>query len=110
MDIYYLLFALFLSLLFVYVFGNTFIEEIRWLANLLNLGDFEVIQNLNIETFVFLALIPFGIPLGKYVVVSGLKQRDKRLRQSLTVVENIIKTVAVNTSLSNSSKDVQRRI
>ena len=50
LDICYLLIALFLSWLFVYVLGNTFIEEIQWLANILNFGDFEVIQNLNEET------------------------------------------------------------
>ena len=109
LDIYYLLIALFLSWLFVYVFGNTFIEEIKWLANIFNFGDFEVIQNLNTEKFVFLALIPFGILLAKYVILSGLKQRDKRLRQSLTVIENIVKTDAVNTKSTNSSKDIQRR-
>ena len=108
LDIYYLLIALFLSWLFVYVFGDTFIDEIIWLANILNFGDFEVIQNLTTETFIFLALIPFGTLLARYVVVSGLKQRDKRLRQSLTIVKNLIKTDAVKTRATDLPEDIQR--
>lgn len=103
-DIFNILFAFFLSWLFVYIFGNTFIEEIQWIANFFNFGNFEVIKNLNTETFVFLILIPVGIPLSKYIIVSGLKERHKRLQQSIVIVKNFIKTDIVNT-VSTASKE-----
>lgn len=103
-DIFNILFAFFLSWLFVYIFGNTVIDEIKWIASKLNFGDFEVIKNLNIETFVFLILIPVGIPLSKYIIISGLKERNKRLQQSIAIIKNSIKSDVINT-VSTASKE-----
>ena len=103
-DLFNILFAFFLSWLFVYIVGDTFIDEIKWIAKILKVGDFEVIKNLNTETFVFLILIPVGINLSKYIIISGLKERNKRLQKSIVIIKSSIKSNIVNT-VSTASKE-----
>lgn len=85
-----ILFAFSISLLFVYILGDRPIESIKWIANILNIGNFEYIKELNIEKFAIFILFPLGIALSKDIVITGLKERNKRLRRSLTIVINRI--------------------
>lgn len=89
-NIFNILFAFSISFLFVYILGDSPIEGIKWIASILNLGDFEYIKELNIEKFAIFILFPLGIALSKDIVISGLKERNKRLRRSLVIVMNRI--------------------
>ena len=93
---YHILLALIISALFVYIFGNTFIEDIKQAivsSNILNsetiknLSTFNIIKNLNMETFIFIVLIPLLRVLLKHFTILGLEKRNQRLQESLEIVE-----------------------
>lgn len=106
-NIFSILFAFLISLLIVYISGDDLIELIKWLANVLNFNNFKFIENLNRETFAFLILFPIGIALAKDIIVSGLQQRNKRLRQSLAIVENRLQELTSSAIQLHSTKFVQ---
>lgn len=106
-SFYNLVFAFSLCWLFISIFGNTFIEEIKWIATFLNFGDLKVVKSLDTETFVFLVLFPFGISLSDFLIVSSLQQRDKRLRQSLVIVKN--RKEITSTSILTSQNYVKQK-
>ena len=89
-DIFSFVFAIIISLLYVYLLGNTFVAPIQWIANVLNFSDFEFIKKINLELLIFTIIFPLGFKSGNYIYISSLKDRNKRLRQSLRIVENRI--------------------
>ena len=87
-NLFNILFAFFMTFLFVYILGDSSVKIVKWIANIFNFGNFELIQDLNLEKLAFFILFPIGIAISKDLVISGLKQRNKRLRSSLVIVEN----------------------
>ncbi len=77
-----ILFAFSLSFSTVYISGDSLVIAIKYIANMLHFENFELIKNLNREQLAFI-LFPVGLALGKDIVITGLKQRHERLKQSL---------------------------
>lgn len=86
-DLFSILFAFYIVIAVVYILGDSSIDGIKWIANLLNFGNFEFIQKLTLETLA-LSIFPIAIAMSKFFYVSGLQQRNENLRYSLVIVEN----------------------
>ncbi len=89
-DILGLIFAFIVSVSYVYIMGDAFLEQIQWIANTFNFNDFEIVKNLNVEILTLTIIFPIGLKSGSYIYVSALKNRNKRLRQSLKIVQSRI--------------------
>ncbi|MDJ0598190.1 MAG: hypothetical protein QNJ37_05045 [Crocosphaera sp.] len=89
-NVFIIVFASVISFLVVYISGDSLVIAIQYIANMLNFGDFELIKNLDSEKLATFILFPIGLALGKDTFMAGLKQRHKRLKQSLDIIENCI--------------------
>ncbi len=87
-HIFNILFAFILSFLCVYISGDILVQGIKLIADHLSFGDFDLIEELNEEKLATFILFPIGIAISKDTVISCLKKRNQRLRQSLVIVEN----------------------
>lgn len=89
-NVFSILFAFFLSLIFVYISGDIFVTMIKWIANYMGFGNFKFIRKLNAEGLALLILFPLSIAFSKDIVISSLKERNKLLRRSLAIIERNI--------------------
>lgn len=89
-PIFHVFFASFICLMFVYIVGDTFLEEIKWIASILGFKDFKLIQELNLEKFTIGFLFPIGLLLSRFAVNSGLDKRRKKISASLEGIKESI--------------------
>lgn len=82
-PIFHFLFSSSLCLMFVYIAGDTFMDEIKWIASTIGFGGFKLIQELNLEQFILVFLFPIGLLLSNLAVNSGLEKRRKKITNSL---------------------------
>ncbi len=89
-NLFNIAFAFFMSLTFVLFLGENSVTYIKLIANFLRLGNLQFVQQLNIEKLALFVLFPVGIAMSKDIVVSGLQQRNDRLRRSLVILKDRI--------------------
>ena len=82
-------FALYISLAYVYIIGDSLNYQIISAANIIGFEDFDFIRNLTTQTIVF-SLFPFEMLLSNFVIISSLKKRRECLEDSLTEVNKAL--------------------
>lgn len=88
-DSFNIVFAVSITVVAVYVLGDSFIDDIKWIANNLNFGDFKYIKELDIQKFTA-SIFGIGIVLGRGIMISALEQKEKDLNKSMDIFNTIL--------------------
>ena len=77
--------ALFISLMYVYLIGDSLNENIIWAANNMGFKDFDAIKNLTTQTIVF-SMFPLEIALLGLILTLSLEKRREYLKDLLAKI------------------------
>ncbi|VEP14988.1 membrane hypothetical protein [Hyella patelloides LEGE 07179] len=85
-----ILLAFWLCLAFVPIVGDTLLDSIRWIANLLGFNNFHLIQELNLDNFLNKLLFPGILTVLILVFNSSLRNIKRKITRSLEVHQESI--------------------
>lgn len=98
--------AFYIVVISIYILGDDLVVIIKSIASFLGFSSFGIVQQLNLE-IVFSIFFPVVILFFKYILVTGLQNRNKLLRRSLVIVtERISESNSFRKSVSEENLNV----